>query len=501
MNRILLLVFSLFAISASRAATITVTVDSVRHQRVTGFGAAACWGAMLPIDDVGVIKLLYGEDSPVGLNIVRMEISPNTQGDVKSPWDTPYDWHGYLPVIKEAKKRGALVYGCPWSPPGSYKTNGTPQGGNSEDQGKKRGELRADHYAKFFPWLNSFLTYMHVNKADVDVVSIQNEPDWWVNYSGCLYSPEQLVKLVKENAHLLKKDQFKVKLMSAESLNFNPAYTDPLLNDPDACKHIDMIGGHLYGTPPLKYMAQAAQTARKYNKEVWMTEHSVECGDRLPNWHDELIFAEEVNESLLAGANAYVYWYMMAHWSFVGTGETKFGKDNKKGKLLRRGYVMSHFSKHLPGSTRLESKASVSVTTNSAFQASAYVKGDSLIVMAIDTTRHAFDLKLNLPYKVKGGTHLLSTDEAVCQTSPIELAEAVQTVTVPLPARSLNTYIFQIDREADGVIWETNSQLADPAAPSEYYDLQGRRLSAPRGLYIERKADGRVFKRYLPAEY
>ena len=112
MNRKLLFILSLFAAlgGLSHAATITVTVDSVRHQTVTGFGAAACWGAMKPIDDVEIIKLLYGEDSPVGLNIVRMEISPNTKGDIKSPWDTPYDWHGYLPVIKEAKSRGKLDF-------------------------------------------------------------------------------------------------------------------------------------------------------------------------------------------------------------------------------------------------------------------------------------------------------------------------------------------------------------------------------------------------------
>ncbi len=495
MNRKLLLILSLFAaMGVSRAATITVTVDSVRHQYVTGFGAAACWGAMRPIDDVEIIKLLYGEDSPVGLNIVRMEISPNTVGNVKTPWDTPYDWHGYLPVIKEAKKRGALVYGCPWSPPDSYKTNGTAQGGNSEEQGYKRGELRTDHYAKFFPWLNSYLAYMHSNQADVDVVSIQNEPDWWVSYSGCLYSPEQLVTLVKENAHLLKKDQYKVKLMSAESLNFNPKYTDPLLDDTATCKHIDIIGGHLYGQPPLSYMAQSAKTAQKYGKHVWMTEHSVECGDRLPNWHDELIFAEELNESMLAGANAYVYWYMMAHWSFIGTGETKYGKDNEYGKLLRRGYVMSHFSKHVTGSTRLGTKASVNVSTNSAFQTSAYVKGDSLIVMAIDTTKNAFDLKLNLPYKVKSGTHLLSTDEAVCQSIPIEVNSPTESITVSLPARSLNTYIFLIDHTADGIVEEVYEKTPVQGGPSVYYDLQGRRLAVPKGFCIERRADGRVIK-------
>ncbi|MBR1932673.1 MAG: endo-1,4-beta-xylanase xyn5A [Prevotella sp.] len=496
MRRLLLLGMLLLSGLGLQAATITVTVDSTRYQTITGFGAAACWGAMRPMDDVEVIKLLYGPDSPVGLNIVRMEISPNMKGDITAAdigWDTPYDWHGYLNVVKEAKRRGAILYACPWSPPGEYKTNGISGGGNSEEQGYQKGELRTDCYDKFFDWLNTFLVYMRTNKANVDVVSLQNEPDWWVSYSGCLYTPEQLHDLVLKSARRLKKTTYQVKLMTAESLNYNPKYSDALLNDPETAKYFDMTGGHLYGKAPLDYMATAAVKARELGKEVWMTEHSVENDkqrDGLPTWHEELLFAEELNESMLAGANAYVYWYMMAHWSFVGTGEAQHQPGCDYGKLLRRGYVMSHFSKNLTGSTRLGATASVKTGTNSAFETSAYVKGDSLIVMAIDTTKNALDLKLVLPYKVKGGEHLLSTEEAVCQQQAIELGEPVSEVTVSAPARSLNTYIFQIDREATGIEQHAMPATASPA----YYNLQGIRLNSPQGLTIERQADGSTRK-------
>ena len=492
-NRIIVLVCLLVALTSARAATITVTVDSTRYQTVTGFGAAACWGAMRPIDDVNVIKTLYGEDSPVGLNIVRMEISPNLIGDVKTPWDTPYDWHGYLPVIQEAKRCGAIIFGTPWSPPGEYKTNGIAGGGNSEDQGYQRGTLAESAYRKFFPWLNTFLAYMKNNNAAVDVVSLQNEPDWWVNYSGCLYTPEQLHKLVKDYAYRLDKEKYGVQLMSGESLCFQPEYSDILLNDPETREHIDIIGGHLYGNPPLDKMARSNKAAVKYGKGTWMTEHSVENGPRLPNWHDELIFAEEVHESMLAGANAYVYWYMIAHWAFIGTGESQYQPGNDYGKLLRRGYVMSHFSKNITGSTRLGSKASVHVGTNSAFQASAYIKGDSLIVMAIDTTKNAFDLRLNLPYKVKSGIHWLSTSDKNCEKLPIEMSESAQTITVNLPARSLNTYIFQIDREASGI---SELPVATTETTSVYYDIQGRKMLEPKGLYIEKRSDGTIIKHF-----
>ena len=415
-RRLYAAVLSLAAVTAVQAATVTVTVRDNRYQTVTGFGAACCDGAMCPFgNDTNPVKLLYGPTSQIGLNIMRMEISPNFVGDVVVPewnnYDTPYDWKGSLPSAKIVKQRGGIVFGTPWSPPGEYKTNGTAQGGNSEDQGYQRGTLRQDCYEKFFPWLNTFLAYMKKNGVYVDAVSIQNEPDWWVNYSGCLYTPDQQLKLVKENAHMLDRETYQgVRLISAEPLGFDPAYSNKLLNDPTARQQIDIIAGHLYGHPPLGNMKSANVLASKYGKEVWMTEHSVTDNiDRLPNWHEQLLFAEELNECMLAGCTGYIYWYMRAHWAFVGTGETKYNPGNTKNKLLPRAFVMSHFSKNVTGSTRLQTSATVATGTNSAFETSAYIKGDSLIVMAIDTTKNAIDLKLKLPFYVKSGTQLLST--------------------------------------------------------------------------------------------
>ena len=502
MKQIIITIVALVAATAARAGVITVTVSDTRYQTVTGFGAACCDGAMCPFgNDTQPVRLLYGKESKIGLNIMRMEISPNFIGDVIVPewgnWDSPYDWNGSLPSAKIVKQRGGIVFGTPWSPPGDYKTNGTAQGGNADDQGNQRGELRKDCYEKFFPWLNTFLEWMKKKGVAVDAVSIQNEPDWWVSYSGCLYTPQQQLDLVKNYAHMLDRDTYKgVRLISAEPLGFDPKYSDPLMNDATARNQIDIIAGHLYGHPPLGNMKKAAVLASKYGKEVWMTEHSVTDNiDRLPNWHEQLIFAEELNECMLAGCTGYIYWYMRAHWAFVGTGEAKYNPGNTKNKLLPRAYVMSHFSKHVTGSTRLGTKASVSTGTNSAFETSAYIKGDSLIVMAIDTTKNALDLKLNLPYKVKSGTHLLSTsNESLCQEQPIDISEPTNELTVPLPARSLNTYIFMIDQGSLAI--EEHRSAAD-AGKKTYYDLSGRRLQSPRGLCIERSADGSSRKVYV----
>ena len=507
MKRISIISLLALATVTASAATITLKVNDTRKQTITGFGAACCDGAMCPFgSDTNPVKLLYGPQSAIGLNIMRMEISPNFKGDITAAdvgWDTPYDWKGSLPSAKLVKQRGGIVFGTPWSPPGEYKTNGTAQGGNAENQGYKKGKLRDDCYPKFFPWLNTFLAYMKKNGVDVDAVSIQNEPDWWVSYSGCLYDPQDLVKLVKNHAYLLDRETYPgVKLISGESLGFTQNYTDPLMKDADCREQIDIVAGHLYGHAPLEYMKKSAVLATKYGKEVWMTEHSVTDNiDHLPNWHEQLIFAEELNECMLAGCTGYIYWYMRAHWAFVGTGETKYnvGKmKNTKNKLLPRAYVLSHFAKHVTGSTRLTTSRDKGSGEGAASEYSAYIKGDSLIVMAIDTTKNAHDLKITLPYKVKSGTHLLSTGnetENLCQELPIEIAEPTDVVTVSMPARSLSTYIFEIDRtEINAEHPADGGNQQSPTASPTWYDFHGRQLSEPQGWCIERSADGHTRK-------
>ena len=152
---------------------------------------------------------------------------------------------------------------------------------------------------------------------------------------------------------------------------------------------------------------------------------------------------------------------------------------------------MSHFSKHVTGSTRLTTSRDMASGSEAAQEYSAYIKGDSLIVMAIDTTKTGYDLKLNLPYPVRSGVHLISTGNEtanLCQENAIAIDEPTKTVVVEMPARSLNTYIFIIENENTAINYVT---LPNPDGPKTYYDMQGRKLAEPHGLCIERSSDGR----------
>lgn len=495
----MILVVAATAMEAAKPRYHLIVYNTPR-QTITGFGAACCDGAMCPFGtDTNPAKLLYGDESAIGLNIMRMEISPNFIGDVRVPewgnWDSPYDWNGSLPSAKIVKQRGGIVFGTPWSPPGEYKTNGTAQGGNADDQGNQRGKLREDCYEKFFPWLNTFLGWMHDHGVDVDAVSIQNEPDWWVSYSGCLYEPSEQVTLVKNYAWMLDRERFPgVRLISAEPLGYREDYFTALLNDETCREQVDIFAGHIYGHMPLQYIKPVANKALPKGKEIWMTEHSVtdNIGERLPTWCENLIFAEELNECMLAGCTGYIYWYMRAHWAFVGTGEAKYGADNKKNVLLPRAYVMSHYSKNVTGSTRLATSKDNDGGREKEEQAanyeySAYVKGDSVIVMAINATENARDLLITLPYKVNSGQLWLSTGNEssnLCQKSALDITEPIEEILVEMPARSLSTYIFMIDHSTTAI--EPVKTVKEETATG-WHTLDGRSLSGKptrKGLYI-----------------
>lgn len=471
---------------------VTIDVSADKRQTVTGFGAAAMGYLMRPLDDTKLIDMAYGPDSKIGLNILRMEMSPNLVGDVTTPWDTPYDWHGYLDVVREARSYGALILASPWSPPAIYKTNNSASGGNSEEEGYVHGKLKEP--SKLFTWFNTFLTYMQNNDAPVDVVSLQNEPDWWVGYSGCEYTPQELHDVVAQYARRLSKEKFGVRLLGGEPLGFNPEYFRLLLEDPETEQHIDLIGGHVYGDYKCKSnLATAAGYAEPLGKEVWMTEHIVNPrGDDdtehryVPTWHEELLFAEDVNECLVNGATAYIYWYLASEFSFIGDGKECTTPGNVKDELLPRGLIMGQFARHLKGATMLKwsSNLTSSLTNgvNQNFEMSAFLRGDSLIVNAIDTLDREFSFEMTLPYTVDRLHRIQSTEDAVYAEEDIEI-EPGKEFSFLVPARSFTTYIFHIDDETLGI--SAAPKAAAAPADDAWYTLGGQRVANPgKGVYI-----------------
>lgn len=485
------------SLTASAQTTIRCTVGTTMKQKITGFGAASLENLMRPTSDGTITGKAFDPAGPIGLNILRVEMSPNTKGDVTAAdvgWDTPYDWHGSLPDVKAAKKHGAIVFATPWSPPPSLKTNGSAVGGNADDQGNVRATCKAPD--KLFIWFNNYLKYMRDNGAPVDYVSFQNEPDWWVSYSGCLYTPQEMYDVIKQYHSKLNKATFNAKFIAGEPLGFNTDYYHRLLNDPEVNEFCDVLAGHVYGSYDCK---KNIATLRKWapDKEIWMTEHWVENGVNngraIPTWDKNLEFTQDVDQCLINGCTAYIYWYLCKDNSFIYDGNkydnaTCVGAEGlQRGDILPRGYLMGQFAHNLIGATQVSNTRSISDTSgtpgvNTNFEISTYVKGDSIIVNAINTKTLAYNFEITLPKVANGVKVIASTEGNLCAESTPEF-EASDKLTYKVPAKSFCTFIF--DCSGANAIESVSAEVPTTTTNGKFYNISGQSVANPRkGIFI-----------------
>lgn len=317
--------------SVASIPSAAIDFDSL-HQIIRGFGAANIvgWRPDMTADE---IETAFGTaDNQLGFSILRLRISPNSN-----------DFGNNVATAKAAYDMGVKIIASPWTPPASMKTNNNLVG----------GELREDAYDDYTAHLNSFVDFMSDNDVPIYAVSVQNEPDIEVNYESCDWSPEQMVKFMRENA-----PDVGTRVMAPESFQFRRNMSDPILNDPVASSNLDIVAGHIYGGGLAAY-----PLAEEKGKEIWMTEHLTESAHSANIWSLALDVAEEMQSVMKANMNAYIWWYIVRYYGPIGDGESSADFPNEdfaeKGEVTKKGYVMSQFARFIrPGFYRVESSIS-----------------------------------------------------------------------------------------------------------------------------------------------
>ncbi len=328
---------------------------ATRYQTIAGFGGAnQMWGTQFPT--ASDMKNAFGtEESDLGLSIFRVRIASD-----------PNEWPLIVNVIKEAKKYGAIIQASPWSPPAALKSNGSDIGGFLPEQ----------NYEAFANHLNDYLSYMASQNADIDVISIQNEPDIQVSYESCDWTSLQIRNFLKDYGHLITP-----KIAAPESFNFNQSFTNAILNDDAAIANLDIVAGHIYGGGLAPFLLAEAK-----GKEIWMTEYLMNLNTGNAGapawttysneaiWDETLQMLSTVHQSMMHNWNAYIWWYLKRYYSFIGDGTN----GTPSGEILKRGYAFSHFSKFVrPGYVRIKTEFQQSNALFSAYQ------GDGNIVLVL----------------------------------------------------------------------------------------------------------------------
>lgn len=429
----------------SFTTTAGATVDfGTTYQTIRGFGGSTAWLGQLTTQQA---TALYDPTNGLGLSILRVRIDP--EGAAGSNWVTG-QWATERVNAQEiqAANSNAIVFASPWTPPPVWKTSSTSQpyySGTpacSPGAGYCGGYLDPSHYSDYANYLEDFVNYMAAGTPAVNLyaISMQNEPDWSAqpgqNYESCSWTAQQMDTWVASLTAGGASNPITTRLMMPESLNFNPAMSNPTLADPNAVGNVAIIAGHLYGTTP-----SYATNAEAAGKDVWMTEHS-SCANNCPaqpTIADALQAAEEVHNSMVTGQyNAYVWWWI---WNDPADGVT-FGlidSSTTSPAPTLYGYALGQFSKFIqPGAVRVSATASPAANV----YVSAYTSHGHFVIVAINagTTAPSLAFTLQNAGSVTALTPYQTTSSSgLAKQTPVTVTGGQFTYT--LPAQSITTLV------------------------------------------------------------
>jgi glucuronoarabinoxylan endo-1,4-beta-xylanase len=400
---------------------VTVKLDQAR-QTIDGFGINDTWMALT--DDQA--KACFDQTTGLGLTILRVGMSSTGNGFYNSSEATS---------IASAKKYGATkIIGSVWSPPGTWKTNGSEKDG---------GHLKADYYDQ---WADKIVTFAKTNS--LYAMSIGNEPDFAScgstepcngNYDTTLYTANEMVAFIKVVGPKLQAAGVKViapeasewihiwsNVSATGSVPGKKNSSDPmkcgcfgnsatgtitgtcastctqgngydyghwLYKDKAAWAALDILGLHQYDTQ----VAEPWPADVPEKKPIWQTEMSgvkwwpesgpstdIDNGVAVAGWlHNALTVGE---------LNAWLWWWYKA------MGETNEGLQLSNGTDTKRHYTFGNFTRFIrPGYVRVDVAGSIP----SNVLLSAYKGTDSsVVVVAINKGTAAADV----PIAISGGT-------------------------------------------------------------------------------------------------
>lgn len=389
-------------------------VPETTFQSISGFGGAnRMWGTM-SLKPQEAIKAFGLADNQLGLSIFRVRLSSNSS-----------EWSNIIEAVKEANKLGVTVLASPWSPPAKLKNNNSDIG----------GYLLPENYKAFKDHINAYIEFMKQNGAQIDVVSIQNEPDIKVTYESCDWTSDQMIDFFKAPGQIVG-----AKVAAPESFNFNPNFTNALLQNQDVVSKIDIVAGHIYGSGLGEF-----PLATQSKKEVWMTEYLMNLNvgntgsakwitlSESAKWNESLKMLGTVHDAMQNNWNAYIWWYLQRFYSFIGDGE----EGTTSGEILKRGYAFSHFSKFIrPGSIRIKAE----LPSTSKLKTTAYKKENQIVMVIInmeETAVKRFQIKNDL---INNANSYTTTENANMVKKSLTITD--KTIEIDIPPQSVTTLVL-----------------------------------------------------------
>lgn len=400
------------------------------------------------------------------------------------PVEGVWNWSGdedQIWLMREAARRGCTRFvSTAWSPPAWMKTN------NSVIQG---GELRPDKYQAFAEYLARYVRgYQEHHQIEIYAISPANEPDLTTDYSSCRWTGLQLRDFIKNHlTPTLKREGINVKVMIPETMNFTESYALATLDDPEACKGVDIIAAHAYD-----FMALPFPVAKSHQKAIWQTEVS-NIGYNDGSIDDGLKYAKLLHDHLtITEVNAWLFWWLAAY----KPGEALIHLDPafQTFTTFKRLYTIGNYSRFVrPGDVRLGTDSNPA--PNIFVTAFKDKESDRFALVAINNGERERTVQFVLKgFPATKGVipYRTSETEDLTKLTPLPVANGV--FTAALKAKSVTTFIPDT-HELPGVL--SIREIFSPIAAGTFSDQAGIKLeTTPAGENIIVLNDPKAYVAY-----
>lgn len=396
--------------------TVTVTYNEI-HQIIDGFGGSNAWTG-LPSDPAvanELVKLLYSRTEGMGFTILRNRIpfrerlpgdnTPNyNDGFLVRRNDHTYDyrvnadgtktfnlnWNSWdlantrnlISQIKRLGDRGPenlVVMSSPWTTPNNrvtrWKEDVTGVSARLDytidwSRPDVWGRLKREHYNDYADLLADYVLNFESRMGHpLSILSVQNEPNWKVEYESAYWSGIDLrdfIKVISRRFPMkgvtVGDENFGIMMPEFENFDINVnEMIMPSLNDPEANKAITHIALHQYNgafdsstRAGSKFFPEIFESGKRF----WQTEVSG-SGPHMPGGtgiNNALYYARMIHWNMtLAQTNAFLFWWLWTNNPSDTTGSLVIN-DNNKLIPAHRLYAMGQYSRFIrPGWHRVES--------------------------------------------------------------------------------------------------------------------------------------------------
>jgi glucuronoarabinoxylan endo-1,4-beta-xylanase len=246
---------------------------------------------------------------------------------------------GELAIAKQAVARGVTVWGAPWSPPASMKSNGSFING---------GSLLPSNYSAWADSLAGYVKLMNSNGVPLYAMSVQEEPDIVQHYGSSTYTSQQIRDFVPYLYSALQSAGVgSTKIMIAEAAQWDFRLVASSMEDPAIAAKVGILAAHGYG--PRKIAAPVT-----YGKPVWQTEDSSPSPIYDGSIKDGLSWAVKIHKYLtVANINAWHAWFL-SNGPKYGNGTDNSALTDINLNYPKRTYVIGQWSKFVrPGWHRI----------------------------------------------------------------------------------------------------------------------------------------------------